>query len=252
MAGMYPSYTYPPRTVVGGIASLLFGRRRSFRQDGLDCIARLEPPLQVLGTENIPQAGPCLLTFNHYYRPGFQAWWMTLAIASVVPQEVHFVMTSELTYPGKWYAPLGQAGSRLLLRGISRVYGFTPMPPMPPRPKDVEARALSVLETLAFAKAHPQAIIGLAPEGGDQPGGVLNWPAHGAGRFVSLLTRSGIPVVPIGAYEEKGCLFLSFGEAYHPPDPAGLPADERDRRVVEQVMRRIAPQLPARLRGEFG
>ena len=104
----------------------------------------LKPPLRLLDAENIPTAGPCLITFNHYYRPGFDAWWMALAIAATAPVDVHFIMTSELTYPGKWYAPLGKSLSRALLRRLSKVYGFTSMPPMPPRPEDVQARARSV------------------------------------------------------------------------------------------------------------
>jgi len=127
----------------------------------------------VLGAEAIPQKGPCLVTFNHYYRPGFNAWWMALALAATIPVEVHFVMTGELTFPGKWYAPLGMTGSRWLLRRFSHIYGFTTMPPMPPRPKDLEARTRSVRRMLAFARSHPQAILGVAPEGGDQPGECL-------------------------------------------------------------------------------
>jgi 1-acyl-sn-glycerol-3-phosphate acyltransferase len=249
---MFPRYTYPPGLVLNAAASLLMGGRRSFRADSTACIARLQPPLQVQGSSNIPRAGPCLLIFNHYYRPGFSAWWMSFAIASVVPQEIHFVMTGELTYPGKWYALLGQAGSRLLLRGISRMYGFTTMPPMPPRPTDVKARAASVRATLAYFNTHPRSIIGLAPEGGDQPGGRLNWPAAGAGRFIALLTSPGIPIVPLGVYEESGRLCLSFGKAYVTEYPSALSADERDHWVIKASMQAIAKQLPFPLRGEFG
>ncbi len=201
----------------GLAASVFFGLRRSFRLDGQACVNRLDPPLFVLGKENIPPAGPCLILFNHYYRPGYNAWWTALAIAATVPQDIHFAMTGELTFPGKWYAPLGMAGSRWLLKRISRIYGFTTMPPMPPRPKDVEARALSVRAFLAYAHSHPRAILALAPEGGDQPGGLLAWPPAGAGRFIALLTASGMPIVPVGVYEENGRLCLSFGKSYQCP-----------------------------------
>ncbi len=166
---MYPSYSYPKRVFWGLVASGLLGLHRSFRQDGLACIQRVRPPLQILGQENIPRSGPGLIVFNHYYRPNFNAWWMALAIAAAAPEDIHFTMSAELTYPGKWYAPLGRAGSRWLLKRISHTYGFTTMPPMPPRPKDVEARALSVRAVLAYVKAHPGVIVALAPEGGDSP-----------------------------------------------------------------------------------
>ncbi len=248
----YPRYTYPTRLAPGLFATVLFGGRRSFRRDGQACVERIIPPIQVLGEENIPQGGPCLITFNHYYRPGFNAWWMALVLSAKVPVDIHYGMTGELTYPGKWYAPLGMAGSRWLLSWFSRIYGFTSMPPMPPRPKDVKARARSVRHMLAFAKAHPHALLGLAPEGGDQPGGLLNWPPAGAGRFVLLLAEQGFPILPVGCFEENGAFCLRFGRPYQLQIPRGLSPDEKDHQAAGIVMAAIAPQLPARLRGEFG
>jgi hypothetical protein len=248
----FPRYSYPSHQALTFIANVLFGGHRSFRRDGQLCIERLKPPLRVLGVENIPQGGPCLITFNHYYRPGFDAWWMALALAATLPVELHFVMTGELTYPGKWYASLGKAGSRWLLRRLAKIYGFTTTPPMPPRPRDVEARARSVRETLTFARQHPQTVLGLSPEGGDQPGGVLNWPPSGAGRFVLLLAEQGFPVLPVGAYEEAGEFCLRFGAAYTLQVPRDLSPDEKDRASAQTVMSVIAAQLPPRLRGGFG
>jgi hypothetical protein len=247
----YPLYSYPPHLALGLIINVLFGGRRSFHRDGLVCLERIKPSLRVSGQENIPQAGPCLLTFNHYFRPGFNAWWMALSIASVVPQEIHFVMTGELTYPGKWYAPLGRSGSRWLLKRFSNIYGFTTMPPMPPRSTDVEARSRSVRAVLAYARSHPQAFLGLAPEGGDQPGGVLNWPPAGAGRSVLILAEQGFPIQPVGCFEEAGTFCLHFGVPFWLDAAPGLCSDEKDRRVSRMVMSAIAAQLPDRLRGDF-
>ena len=249
---MYPRYNYPPFGFFRLAPNVLFGGRRSFRRDAQLCLERLKPPLRVLGEENIPQSGPSLITFNHYYRYGFNAWWMALALAATVPVDIHFVMTGELTWPGKWYAPLGQAGSRWLLKRFSKIYGFTTMPPMPPREIDLAARARSVRETLAFSRQHPQAVLGLAPEGGDQPGGVLNWPSSGAGRFVLLLAEQGFPVLPVGAYEENGEFCLCFGTAYQLQIPRGLGPDGKDHAVAQTIMSAIAAQLPPRLRGGFG
>ncbi|HEX7620007.1 MAG TPA: 1-acyl-sn-glycerol-3-phosphate acyltransferase [Anaerolineales bacterium] len=249
---MYPRYIYPPFSFLRLAPNVLFGGRRSFRHDGQLCLERLKPPLRVLGTKNIPQEGPCLITSNHYYRPGFNAWWMALALAATLPVDIHFVMTSELTYPGKWYAPLGMAGSHWLLRRLSKIYGFTTMPPMPARENDVAERARSVRTTLAFARQHPHAVLGLAPEGGDQPGGVLNWPASGAGRFVLLLTGLGFPILPVGVFEENGEFCLRFGAAYQLQEPIGLSPDEKDHSAAQTVMSAIAAQLPPGLRRDFG
>lgn len=250
--GSFPRYSYPGGLAAGFAFDVLFRQRRSFHADARACITRLEPPLRVFGEENIPQTGPALITFNHYYRPGFHAWWLALGIAALVPQEIHFGMTGELTYPGKWYAPLGRAGSRWLLRRLSKMYAFTTMPPMPPRPKDVEARARSVRAMLDYARTHPQAILALAPEGGDNiPSGALAWPATGAGRFLALLAGSGFPVTPVGAYEEAGEFCLRFGAAYRLEVSPRLKAEERDRRAAQIIMSAIAAQLPPRLRGPF-
>ncbi len=252
MTGDYPQYSYPSGMVAGLAFDFLFKRAHSFREDGIACMEQLKPPLRILGVENIPQSGPCLITFNHYFRPGFNAWWMALALAATVPLDIHFVMTGELTYPGKWYAPLGMAGSRWLLKRFSRIYGFTPMPPMPPRPKDVNERARSVRRVLVFARSHPRVILGLAPEGGDQPGGLVNWPPAGAGRFILLLADQGFPLLPVGCFEEAGAFGLRFGEAYRLQVPPGLSPDRKDHHVAQAVMAGIAAQLPVSLRGEFG
>jgi len=252
MTGNYPQYSYPGGMVAGLAFDFLFRRAHSFREDGLACMGRLNPGLRVFGTETVPQNGPCILTFNHYYRPGFNAWWIALALAATIPGDIHFTMTGELTFPGKWYAPLGKAGSRWLLKRFSHIYGFTTMPPMPPRPQDIPARARSVRRVLAFARSHPQAILGLAPEGGDQPGGLLNWPPAGAGRFILLLAEQGFPLQPVGCFEETGAFCLHFGKAYQLQVPANLSPDQKDHHVARIVMSGIAAQLPGRLRGSFG
>ena len=247
----YPDYSYPPSVSICLAARVFFGGKRTFRVDGQACVERINPSLHLLGEKNIPQNGPYILTFNHYYRPGFNAWWMALALAATMPVDVHFVMTGELTFPGKWYAPLGMAGSRWLLKRFSRIYGFTTMPPMPPRQQDIKARARSVRRVLAFARSHPQAILGLAPEGGDQPSGLLNMPPAGAGRFIALLAEQGFPILPVGCFEEAGAFCLHFGKAYELQTPYNLAPDEKDRQAALIVMAAIATLLPERLRGGF-
>ena len=248
----FPRYPYPAYLVPSFVASLLTGKQRSFHRDAQLCIERIKPPLRVLGEEHIPSAGPSLITFNHYYRPGFHAWWMALAIAARVPVEMHWVMTAELTFLGKWYSSLGRAVSRWLLKRVAQMYHHTTMPPMPPRPRDVEGRARSVREVISFVRQHPHAVLGLAPEGGDQPGGVVHLPAPGAGRFILLLAEQGFPILPVGAFEEAGEFCLCFGPSYQLQLPPGLAAQEKDRYAAQILMSAVAGQLPTRLRGEFG
>ncbi len=246
-----PRYSFPPRTVIGLVRDLLLSRRRSFRADALAAVRRLKPSLRRFGEEYIPQTGPCVIAFNHYHREHFNAVWLAVAVAATVPRDIHFVMTGELTYPGKRYARLGMFLSKIVLRRAARVYGFTAMPPMPPRSKDVQARAESVRRVLDFVKRTENPVIGLAPEGGDSPDGALTRPASGAGRFGLLLAASGLTFVPVGAYEEAGAFCLRFGPAYKLSVPRGLSPDEKDRAAATVIMQHIARLLPERLRGDF-
>jgi hypothetical protein len=250
---IYPEYSYPHGLLLKvGLDALLY-RRRSFREDALACIGRLKPSLRVMGEENIPQSGGCVITVNHYHREGFGAQWLALAVAANVPAEMHWIMTGEFTYPGKWYEYLGSIGSRFLLSHLATAYGFTTMPPMPPRQKEVEARAASVRKVLEFVKHTQGPILGLAPEGYDpaEPAGVITRPVFGVGRFALLLSNAGLQFIPVGAYEEDGCFTIHFGEAYVLNVPRALSSAEKDAQAAHLIMKHIARQLPVQLRGEF-
>ena len=245
--GDVPKYQLPSGVVAGLAFTTLCGRARSFRDDAIRCARRLEPPLRVYGREHIPVAGPLVITVNHYSRPGFGAWWIALAVAAAVPLEVHWVITGELLYLGRWLSPL----SRWALARIARSYGFTSMPPMPPRPAEAEERARAVRQVLAFMKGDRKAVLGLAPEGMDHHGGRLATPSPGVGRFGLLLEGLGCAFLPVGAYEAEGALCLRFGPAYRLHLPAEVSASEKDRAAARMLMSKIAAQLPPALRGEF-
>ena len=246
-----PDYSYPRRLFVRVARDIVLSRHRDFHRDAKVCVEHLHPLLQVLGKGNIPQQGPCVFTVNHYHRPGFGAEWLTLAIAAQVPVRMHWIMTGEFTYPGKWYAPLAELGSRMLLKRLAHMYGFTTMPPMPPRSKDVEARAAAVRAVLGYVRRTKVPVLGLAPEGHDPPKGVLTCPAAGVGRFALLLARDGLTFIPVGAYEAAGRFHLHFGEGYELMVSDELPADQKDDRAARILMEKIACLLPSHLRGEF-
>jgi len=243
----FPKYGIPFGVVAGLAFNALIGLQRSFRADAIRFVGRLKPLLRIIGEENIPDTGPCIVTVNHYYRPGFGAWWIALAIAATVPVEMHWVVTGELLYLGKLGSPI----SRWALKRIGKTYGFTTMPPMPPRPGDVAERARSVKKVLKLVRQTGNTILGLAPEGADQGGGQLSLPPSGAGRFGLLLAGSGSAFVPVGAYEADGAFCLHFGLAYRLSVPSGLSPDEKDRAAAEIMMKHIAVLLPEHLRGDF-
>ena len=117
------------------------------------------------------------------------------------------------------------------------------MPPVPPHPDEVEARAAAVRQTVRMARraAREGGMVGLAPEGQDLPGR-LGQPPKGAGLFLALLVAAGLPVLPVGVAEEGGRLRVSFGPVFIPAIPERRA--ERDQEVSRQVMAAISRQLP--------
>jgi len=227
----------------------LLGGHRNFQSDARAFTALLGEGLHITGLENIPVARPIVVTLNHYARPGFGMWWMVFAVAAHVPRNPHLIMTSELT---RWFRPWGGPISRFALPRLARVYGFSTMPPMPPRPKDVQARAVAVRGVLRYVRANPQTILILAPEGRDNvEDGSLAQPPPGAGRFMLLLAGQGLAILPAGGWEADGALNIRFGPAYSLHTPPGLGQMENDSKATEAMMGHIAVLLPQALRGEF-
>jgi hypothetical protein len=174
-----------------------------------------------------------------------------MATSSITYVPVHCVIAGEWTALGKWFEPIKGAVSRFAADRIARVYGFMTMPPMPPRPHDLEARAASVLAVLKYVKQNKDAIIGFAPEGGDQVEEKLMLPASGVGRFGLLLAAQGLRFAPVGVYELDGEFCLHFGEAYDLCVERHCSSDEKDREAARIMMKQIALLLPSYLRGEF-
>jgi hypothetical protein len=249
-----PRYPLPLAALIPPVVAGLDGPRgapRPFRRDALALTAGLRAALEVSGSEHIPAAGPCVLTPNHYHRPGFNAAWIVLAISALVPAEVHWVMTAEWTYRG-WRAgwalrPL----SRWLLGRIARLYGFTAMPAMPPDPGEAAARAGAVRALLARARRLPPPLLGIAPEGRDVPAGALGWPPPGAGRLFLRLAALGFAIVPVGLYERSERLCVAFGPRYALAAPGAAGARERDEAARRTLMEHIAALLPPERRGPF-
>jgi len=250
-----PAYRYPPWATLDIALGVLAGRPRSLARDA----HRLASGISSLRVEGNPQAlftdggraasaRGLLFTFNHYSRPGFQVWWIPIALASVVPCEMHWVMATAWTYPDWLRSHTLTPLSTWLFHRLARAYGFTPMPPMPPRPWELAARANAVREVLRWARAQARPVIGLAPEGMDPPPGKMMMPPAGVGRFIDKLARLGLAIVPVGAYEEGGALCLNFGRPYLLGARAEEDRDMRDGQVGHIVMQHIAERLPSHLR----
>ncbi len=241
-----------PRLVLADLALAgLTGGRRSFTAHARQMLPGIWPPLCVLGAEHIPTGGPGVITVNHYNRPGFWSPWFPAVISAQITGEVHWVMTDAFTLRSHPLGGLYRWLSHLALSQVARVYGFSMMPPMPPMPGEEGLRAAAVQRLVQYVRGHPDALLGLAPEGGDQPGGVLSDPPEGFGRLALLLSRRGMLFYPVGVYDEAGCLCVRFGERYCLSVPVGPDRHAVDCLAREMVMCRIADCLPHRLRGRY-
>ena len=225
------------------------------------CAATLRPPLQIHDDPRLdglgkPFGSDCpnklLVVFNHYTRPGFPAWWTAFALGGALVHvglaqpEPRWVMTAGLTHLGL-FAPL----SRWALRRIAVVYDAFLMPPMPPNPKDMGARAVTVRQVITFVRQTPNARVCLAPEGYDNNDGQLIVPPPGAGRFLLQLCRAGMTILPAGVCAEGEAYHVHFGSTFSLDAPQDLAPDARDEWASRRVMSAIAELLPLRLRGSF-
>jgi hypothetical protein len=246
MAEMPP---FPWHTVVGAAWAVISGGKRSLRQDALRCTRDLK--IQLLGSQHIPQTGPGVVLVNHYYRPGFSAAWIGLCVSAVVPQELVWVMSAAWTEADTFSTRLKAALSVPLYPRLARVYDLISMPPMPPRAYEVAARARAVRQILEVARQTPPALLAIAPEGQDPPGGVLMRPPSGVGRMLARLSDSGCRFYPVGVYEQDESVVLHFGPCFHLMLPGGLNTDEKDSRAADIAMQAIAALLPHDLRGVY-
>lgn len=244
----YPAF--PPGTILGLTWALLSGQQRSFRQDALACTHKLR--LVALGKQHIPQVGPGVLLVNHYYRPAFFAAWIALAVSACVPQELNWVMTAAWTATFTTWSQVKASLSTFLFPRLAQVYHFIPMPPMPPRPQEVVARAQAVRQILAVARHNPPPLLAIAPEGMDpQHGRGLIQPPPGVGRMLVKLAHAGCHFYPVGVFEDEDALVVNFGPGFSLPSTVGLAVEEVDRLVTEHVMCVIATQLPIEIRGKY-
>lgn len=247
----HPSYALPSAVTLSLARDVLLGRQRSFQTDARRFVNGISS-LRVIGSTPALHSAPpgWLITVNHYSRPGFRAWWIAIALASVIPAEIHWVITSAWTFRDPLRSRLFTPLTEWLLRHIAHTYNFTAMPPIPPRPREAAQRAQAVRKVLKYAHATKQPVIGLAPEGMDSPDGKLMTPPPGVGRFIAHLAGAGLTILPVGVFEdaEPGAFCIRFGPPYHLPHDLPHDPEARDAHVSILVMQAIANCLPASLR----
>ena len=113
---------------------------------------------------------------------------------------------------------------------------------MPPRPGELTERTLSIRKLFQRIEQQPGTILCMAPEGQDQPGGLLGIPHPGTGKLIARICLRLHQILPVGVYEEDCKLVLRFGPAFK------LDRERfSDNDVLHQVMHAISCLLPSRL-----
>ncbi|MCJ7510128.1 MAG: hypothetical protein MUP14_04470 [Dehalococcoidia bacterium] len=245
-----PSYEFPRLPLARFGLDLLLRRRRSLLKDSQTVMAANPYRRQARGLENVPSEGPFVLVANHYDRPGLHVYHCGMFIATVIAERrslspgIRWVITSE------WYGhrigpiPIPTGLTRWVFRRISKAYGLVVMP----RRASLAVGRAAVLRRIArIAQRVP---IGLMPEAGGS--GILREALEGSGLFLGALSERGLPLLPIGVWEEDGTLIVRFGEPFALSVAKEGSRQEQDRQAREQVMVAVGRLLPPAYWGYYG
>ena len=82
-----------------------------------------------------------------------------------------------------------------------------------------------------FVRTHPNAIIGLAPEGQDSPLDGVGLAPAGGGKFMLQLNRMGLPLLPVAVAENSGQLTVRFGQVFDIAIETSIPPAQVDEYV---------------------
>jgi 1-acyl-sn-glycerol-3-phosphate acyltransferase len=229
----FPRYPSIVLTALSVIASRIINRKRSFRAEALRLTSRITPPVIVEGIENLPASGGFLVVVNHYARPGFSTAWISLAISAVIPVETTWIMSEAWAFTGNSFGFILRPLMRFILASINQVYGFLSMPSMVEGFNTPLSRAAGVRRAVEFARAHPQVVIGLAPEGQDSPLQGVGLAPAGAGKFM------GFPILLAAVSESSGQFTVKFGPPFNLPSDSHIPREQVDefiRLLVREAM----------------
>jgi hypothetical protein len=171
---------------------------------------------------------------------------VAVALAARRPRgpEVRWAFTSEYRGRRIGLIPIPLPLIRWTFRRVAKVYGFVVIA----RREDlVMGRAASLRSLARNVERVP---VGLTPEGLEGTGALVE-PPPGNGLFIASLARRGVPLLPVGIWEEAETLHIRFGAPHPLSLPAGVPRDEQDRAARTDIMVAIGELLPAHLHGVY-
>ena len=233
------------------IWAVLRGQTRILAADVEATLMAARPKPQALNEQHIPAEGAFVLVGNHYERPGLKVFWGGMLVSRTVAQRrtsresLRWLMTSEWQNFRLGPLPVPVWVFRWLFRRIARVYGLVIIP----RPTERAVGRAAALRTILNVLRDGEEAIGLFPEG--MGTGQLIEPMPGVGSFLLSLSSRGIPLLPVGIFEEGGRLIASFGPPFSIQVPRGVEKGERERLASQQVMVAIGRLLPRELWGAY-
>jgi 1-acyl-sn-glycerol-3-phosphate acyltransferase len=193
-------------------------------------LARILIRLEIVGRENVPKEGACILITNHL------SWFDSPLILVAVPRHITVLAASKYRRHPFFGPLLASMGAIWIRRG------------------EVDRQALrQLLEALRAGGC-----LGMSPEGTRSKTGTLQRGKTGA---VYLASRSGAVFVPVAlsGTEKIGDAIRHFrrqqariniGKPFTLPFPERLRGDQLDE-FTDMVMRRLAAMLPPEYRGVY-
>jgi 1-acyl-sn-glycerol-3-phosphate acyltransferase len=254
-------YHFPIGLVAPRIPSILCGRHRSLTHDINTAFRAIGAAPRIVNPGFIPSQEPFVVVMNHFHRADIPSWWLAMAVIKavadrrigVVDSRLRMIVASQWTYDNPLRRLVAEPLSRFMIARLTRAYDFLAIEPIALGAARAAQRAHSMRRIIRAARAASRArdVILLAPEGGDTPAGALAQPPAGAGRFMLMLSASGLRFVPVGAFAEADRLITNFGEPFHLLTPPAVRKSAADVWAIEAVMARIASLLPPALRGTY-
>lgn len=203
----------------------------------------MHPGPLCFGLEHLPPAPRFLVVANHFQRPGMWILHPACAISDVIAR--HY---AGLQPPTRWIVtanwPRWRIGGiavpspgDILLPRVAHALWCYAVPFAGTQPRRT-ARAFRELLRDAGQGSVP---LGVFPEGVAGTAGDIGRPLPGVERLITLLAKTGYPVIPVGI-SEAGRLVLRFGEAIAPHDL--LAAADSAALALERVRRLVSPPHP--------